>query len=128
MLRVEFVNDRTGSDASANYRVQVSVNGRTIAGATVKGHPRAEHWTALLHRCATQNASLAGDGNQQPSSDAVDPVAPRTSDGATRDKDKALADLAAQVTRLEQLVKEKDEVSRMDTMGDSNSIRTAPRD
>jgi hypothetical protein len=59
MIRVEFVNDRTGPDEAANYRVQVAVNGRVVTAGKVKGHPRAEHWTALLRRCADQNAPPA---------------------------------------------------------------------
>lgn len=55
MLTVQFVNDRSGPDTAANYRVEVYVNGRLIDGTTVKGHPRSEHWTALLRRCAEQN-------------------------------------------------------------------------
>lgn len=55
MLVVEFLNDKTGSDEAANYRVRVTVNGREIATTTVKGHPRADHWTGLLARCAAQN-------------------------------------------------------------------------
>lgn len=101
MLRVEFINDRTGADDAANYRVQAIVNGRMIAAATVKGHPRAEHWTALLRRCADQNACLAGDGNQQPSGLRGDLGAPRTVNDDTRDTVSPCISCTSEITRLQ---------------------------
>lgn len=50
MITFEFVNDRSGPDTAANYRVSVAVNHRQVATGRVEGHPRAEHWSSLLRR------------------------------------------------------------------------------
>lgn len=54
MLRVTWLNDQTGPDDAANYAVTVLVNDRVVERVRVTGHPRADHWTALLARTAQQ--------------------------------------------------------------------------
>lgn len=52
MLRIEFINDQTGNDDSANYKMRVFVNDKQIAEKSVYGHERSTGWEALV-RLAT---------------------------------------------------------------------------
>lgn len=57
MITLHIVNDRTGTNTSANYKYVVMVNGKTIDEGRVKGHNRADDWRKLVKLIA-----MAGDG------------------------------------------------------------------
>lgn len=59
MLTIEILNDRTGTDASANYRYRVLVNGTEIDRGTVKGHDRSQHWTVLVRKLVAERTQRA---------------------------------------------------------------------
>ena len=47
MLVITLRNDGTGTDESANYDYEVSVNWRPIADGRIEGHNRADGWRVL---------------------------------------------------------------------------------
>jgi hypothetical protein len=62
MLRIEFVNDGTGPDSAANYRVAVLVNGKVVDQGRVTDHYRESHWTVLLARTVQQLGTPEAQG------------------------------------------------------------------
>jgi hypothetical protein len=50
MLIIKILNDRSGTDESANYNYGVYVNERRIANGRVEGHNRNDGWDVLVRR------------------------------------------------------------------------------
>lgn len=60
MLTVEFLNDRTGTNESANYVVTVHVNGKVLHKERLEGHPRDAGWLTLVRRLVSSDGTLDG--------------------------------------------------------------------
>ena len=50
MLSIEFVNDLTGTQESANYSYAVAVNGDVVDSGRVENHDRGHGWKALVYQ------------------------------------------------------------------------------
>lgn len=59
MLALLVLNDRTGSNESANYSYRVQVNTEVIAKGEFKGHNRNNGWTRLVCDIAEQEEQMS---------------------------------------------------------------------
>jgi hypothetical protein len=50
MLRIEIINDRTGTEKIGNYYYRVYVNHKVIDQGRIKDHIREYGWVALVRR------------------------------------------------------------------------------
>lgn len=62
MLRVQFINDGTGTKEVGNYDYKVFVNLKKIAEGRIEGHSRADGWQGLVLQFVDANL-LKGDND-----------------------------------------------------------------